>query len=144
MTDNSKPHGPNNYCLQCTSGEDGEWSGCRAEKTAIGAVHPEAKGFVECVTPVKPPADVFFFKCDCGSIHYRHAGYVKTMSPFMRQGGEKKVGIDKQMVMICVACKKSYAWINEQMYDLSAQIDVKAWEKTEKEMHAATGPGGEC
>lgn len=108
------------------------------------AIHPEAAGFVERVTPVKPPKDVYFFGCKCGSIHYRHAGYVKTMVPFMRSGGEKKVSVGNEQVMVCVSCKKAYTWINEQMYDISDKLDVKAWEKTEREMQAMTGPGGEC
>jgi hypothetical protein len=107
-------------------------------------IHPEADGFAECVTPKETPESVFFFKCICGAIHYRHAGYVKTMSPFMRSGGEKKISINDQQVMVCVKCRKSYAWINEQMYDISDKIDVQAWEKAEREMQAATGPGGEC
>ena len=112
------------------------------EKSLV--VHPDAEGFSDRITPKKPPESVFFFKCECGSIHYRHAGYVKSMVPFIRAGDERKVNVSNEQVMVCVKCKKSYAWINEQMYDISDQIDVKAWEKTEREMQAATGPGGEC
>lgn len=114
------------------------------EAKQMEMVHPASAGFVECVTPIEPPDTVHFFKCECGSIHYRHAGYVKTMVPFMRSGAEKKVSVANEQVMVCVSCKKSYAWINEQMYDISAQIDVKAWERAERDLQAATGPGGEC
>jgi len=107
-------------------------------------VHPDAEGFVERVTPKKPPENVHFFKCTCGSIHYRHAGYVKTMDPFMRSGGEKRVHVADRQVMVCVNCKNAYIWENEQMYDITDQIDLKAWERTEKEAQAATGPGGQC
>jgi len=108
-------------------------------------IHPDNEGFVECVTAKEPPDSVFFFECKaCKSIHYRHAGYVKTMAPFMRSGGEKKVSVNDYQVMVCVKCKKCYAWINEQMYDITDKIDIKAWEKTEQEMQAMTGPGGDC
>lgn len=46
--------------------------------------------------------------------------------------------------MICVSCKRAFVWLNEQMYDVTDQVDLAAWEKTEKEAHKATGPGGQC
>jgi len=107
-------------------------------------VHPGNAGFVERVTPIRPPDDVHFFKCTCESIHFRHAGYTKIMVPFMRAGGEKRVNVSNEQVMICVKCKRSFIWVNEQMYDITDRIDLKAWEKTEKEAQAATGPGGQC
>jgi len=107
-------------------------------------VHPGADGYVERVTPIKPPDTVSFFKCECNSVHYRHAGYMKTMVPFLRSGGDKRVDVHDYQVMVCVACKNSYVWINEQMYDVTDKIDLSAWEKTEKEAHRATGPGGQC
>ena len=116
-------------------------------------VHPGNEGFVERVTPIKPGDDVFFFKCkkksgllskECGSGHFRHAGYMKAMLPFLRAGGDKRVSVEDMQVMICVKCRASYVWINEQMYDVTDQIDLKAWEKFEKEAHKTTGPGGEC
>jgi hypothetical protein len=59
-------------------------------------------------------------------------------------GGEKKMTCEPHQVMVCVKCKKSTLWVNGQMYDVTERIDLKAWEKTEKEAHAATGPGGQC
>jgi len=49
-----------------------------------------------------------------------------------------------QQVMVCVKCKHSYIWVSEQMYDVTEHVDLNAWEKTEKEAHKATGPGGQC
>jgi hypothetical protein len=114
-------------------------------KKPTDLVHPEASGFVERVTPCPPPDNVYFFKCtSCGHSHFRHAGYLQTMLPFMRSGGEKRVGLESYQVMVCVKCRRAYAWINEQMYDVTDQVDMKAWEKFEKEAQQATGPGGEC
>lgn len=118
-----------------------------AAKTVTKAeltVHPEAEGFREKVTPKKPNEDVFFFKCKCGGIHLRHAGYAKVMVPFIKAGGKKEVAMQEERVMVCVACKKCYIWNGEQMYDVTDKIDLKAWEKTEREAHKATGPGGDC
>lgn len=113
-------------------------------------VHPDNEGFAEKVTP-KSPENLFFFKCkkvkrskECGSIHYRHAGYLKTMLPYLKPGGEKRVCVDNVQVMVCVSCRACYVWVDDQMYDVTDQIDLKAWEKLEKEADKATGPGGEC
>ena len=110
----------------------------------LPAIHPDAKGFSERVTPEKPGDDVFFFACECGHKHFRHAGYIANMLPFMRAGGEKRINLANLEVQVCVKCKKSYVWLNEQMYDVTDEIDLEAWEKTEREAHRATGPGGQC
>lgn len=108
-------------------------------------VHPENEGFVERVTPKQPDETIFFFKCKkCQGTHFRHAGYMQNLSPFMRAGGEKRVSMESLPVKVCVSCKSCFVWINEQMYDVTDQIDLKAWEKLEREMHKATGPGGDC
>src|SRR5947208_3609453 len=108
-------------------------------------VNPKTEGFAERVTPKKPNNDVFFFECfGCKGTHFRHAGYVEIMLPFMRPGNERRVGMDSLPVKICVKCKNAYVWINEQMYDVTDKIDLTAWEHTEREMHRATGPGGQC
>ncbi len=111
---------------------------------AAAGPHPDAEGFKEKVTPKKPDENMFFFKCSCSGIHYRHAGYVKTLIPFIKPGGVKEVVADSRQVMVCVACKNCYVWAGEQMYDVTEQIDLNAWEKAEVELNAATGPGGEC
>jgi len=108
-------------------------------------VHPANEGFAERVTPKKPGEDVFFFKCaKCGGSHFRHAGYVETMVPFIRSGNDKRVSVESHAVKLCVKCKSAFIWLNEQMFDVTEQVDLEAWEKTEKEAHKATGPGGQC
>jgi len=108
-------------------------------------VHPDNEGFVDKVTPKTPNDDIFFFKCKkCGGSHFRHAGYMESMAPFIRPGNEKRVSVVSEPVKICVKCKSAFVWINEQMYDVTDQIDLEAWEKTEQEAHKATGPGGQC
>jgi len=108
------------------------------------SVHPNAEGYVERITPKNSPETLFFFTCKCGGIHHRHAGYVSVLLPFFRPPDEKRVNKDDRQVMVCVKCKKSYIWNNEQMYDVTDRIDLQAWEKTEKEAYKATGPGGQC
>jgi hypothetical protein len=107
-------------------------------------VHPESDGFKERVTPIKPGNTLFFFKCSCGHTHFRHAGYMKLMLPYLKHDGDKRVSVDAYQVMVCVKCKRCHVWANEQMYDVTDQVDLQAWEKTEREAHRATGPGGDC
>lgn len=111
---------------------------------AIEPIHPDREGFAERVTPKPPDDNVHFFKCKCGGIHFRHAGYIKSLLPFMRAGGEKRVNVEQLCVQVCVKCRKSYVWLNEQMYEVTNQVDLNAWEKSERELHRATGPGGQC
>lgn len=115
--------------------------------TTIDPIHPNAEGFEKFVTP-KPTGEgsgVFLFECKgCKGVHYRHAGYVKSMLPFMRAGGEKRLSVDDLQVMVCVKCRRCYVWLNEQMYDVTDRIDLAAWEAFEREAHRATGPGGQC
>ena len=118
-----------------------------AKKTTAASmdmVHPANEGFREKVTPKKPGRDIFFFKCSCGGLHMRHAGYLNIMVPWLKPGGLKEVAMREERVMVCVACKKCHIWDGEQMYDVTDKIDLKAWEKTEREAYKATGPGGDC
>lgn len=109
------------------------------------SINPSEPGFKERVTPKKLTDDMFFFKCSsCGNMHFRHAGYFELLLPFMRAGNEKRMMMDAHQVMICVTCKNAYVWLNEQMYDVTDDIDLEAWEKTEREAQKATGPGGQC
>jgi hypothetical protein len=108
-------------------------------------VHPEGEGFREKITPKEiDDKKVFLYRCKCGGQHFRHAGYVKVMMPFIETGGEKRMTNEHVQVMVCVACRSSCIWVNGQMYDVSDRVDLEAWEKAEKELHKATGPGGEC
>ena len=112
---------------------------------AKALVHPGNEGFRERVTPKKPDENLFLYECkNCGGIHFRHAGYVPVMVPFIEGGGEKRMVLDESRVMVCVACKHSWIWVGKQMYEVTDRIDLQAWERTEKEAHAATGPGGNC
>ena len=115
-----------------------------SENTSNELVHPANEGFKERVSPKKTDDTIFFFKCKCGGHHFRHAGYMEVMLPFMRAGGEKRVGMDQTAVKVCVACRKCYIWLNEQMYEVTDKIDLNAWERAERELHKATGPGGQC
>lgn len=91
------------------------------------------------------PDTVLMVKCPkCGGMHFRHAGYVETVCPFIEQGGESRVINDSHAVKVCVKCKTTLVAIGKHMYDISDKIDLEAWNKAEKELHAATGPGGQC
>lgn len=115
------------------------------EQREVIMITPEGNGFKEKVNPIKPnEKEIFFFKCECKNPHFRHAGYMQTMVPFIRPGDERRMSVDNRQVMVCTKCKNCYVWINEQMYDVTHMIDIKAWEKTEKDLHDTTGPGGQC
>lgn len=88
----------------------------------------------------------FLLACPkCGGYHSRHAGYFTTKSAYKnvdeRAGSTFTTAVP---VHICVKCKTPIASLGGVMYDVSKYVDLKAWEKTEKEAHAATGPGGQC
>jgi len=85
-------------------------------------------------------------KCpECDGIHFRHAGYIETVLPHVEAGGGARIINQSHQVKVCVKCKHSYVAIGEEhMYDITNEIDLEAWEKTEKELQKATGPGGEC
>ncbi len=94
--------------------------------------------FTKKVTPVnvKDGNELFLFKCaGCGGLHFRHAGYVEMVMPYMRADKTKNVSTDSYSVKVCVACRKCYIWVNDQVYDITEHIDLKAW---------AVGPGGNC
>ena len=107
--------------------------------------------FDEKITPKKldhdpdPAKRVNLFKCpSCKGVHMRHAGYMEAVLPYVLAGDGAKVSRDSLHVMICVKCKNAYVWHNGQMYDVTDQVDLTAWETTEEECHAAVGPGGDC
>ena len=103
--------------------------------------------FAELVAPIKVTDDkgLFLFRCGkCQNQHFRHAGYVEMLMPFIRPDKEKKVDKTSYCVMVCTKCRTCYIWLNEKMYDITALIDLEAWAKAERELQAATGPGGQC
>ena len=117
--------------------------------------------FQESVRPriVKDARNLYLFECPadidlngkrpgtnsvCGNLHFRHAGYLEGLMPFIRPDKAKRVDKSSYQVMVCTKCRACYIWLNEQMYDVTALIDLEAWVKAERELHAATGPGGQC
>ena len=104
-----------------------------------------AREFAEMVKPRKPKkGDLSLWKCECGNCHFRHAGYVETLTPYVQVDTKKKVMKDSYQVHVCTKCRRCFIWYDSQMYDVSDEIDLGAWEKAEAELHKATGPGGEC
>jgi hypothetical protein len=83
-------------------------------------------------------------KCpSCGNMHFRHAGYMLASMPYVDKQ-EAKIAVDNVQVMLCIKCKHSYIHRDGKLQDVTEHIDVKGWEKTEKEAHKQTGPGGQC
>lgn len=106
------------------------------------------KEFADQIKAVKAGADrLFLFKCSddkCKNIHFRHAGYVEALMPLIQADQKTRIAHHSHQVLVCTKCRKSYIWYDERMYDLSEQIDMNAWAKAEKELHKATGDGGQC
>lgn len=99
--------------------------------------------------PVKTlhhPEELNLFACpNCGKVHFRHAGYLETALPYQdNTSANPKVATDERHVKICVSCKHAYITYDAKIWDVTKFIDLEAWEKTEKEAHKATGPGGQC
>lgn len=94
---------------------------------------------------VKDPKDLFMFQCPkCKGVHFRHAGYVELMMPFIRADKTKNVASSSEDVKVCVKCFRCYVWFNEQMYEVTNLIDIEAWVKAEAKLNKMTGPGGQC
>lgn len=90
-------------------------------------------------------ADVFIIQCPaCGKPHFRHAGYMEVMTPFVDAKNGAMLSVDSKPVKICVSCKAAHIMVDGQIIDVTEQIDLKAWAKTEVEAQEATGPGGQC
>jgi len=105
--------------------------------------------------------DLFLFKCEkkvgkvrkkiCGNVHFRHAGYVEMMIPYVRPDSDAKtkkeigkIARDSFQVLVCTKCRSCYIYYEAKFWDITEHIDIKAWEKAEKELHKTTGPGGQC
>ena len=80
----------------------------------------------------------------CGNVHFRHAGYMEVIVPFMKSTREGRIQTDSLQVKVCTTCKTCYVYVDQHYYDVTKDIDLKAWEKVEKELHKATGDGGQC
>lgn len=98
------------------------------------------------MTPKKLESeDLNLFKCPkCKGVHFRHAGYLHTTVPYVKANREPEVAKDQCPVIVCVKCRKCYIDVHGQTYDVTDTIDLKAWEKAEKEMYKTTGPDGQC
>jgi hypothetical protein len=139
----------------------------KAVKIKIKKREPKSKKIDELVIAPPEPIEIFraeslvqkletfddmiVFKCPgkykrkiCGNTHFRHAGYMEFLVPWIKPNKEKKISNDSVQVKICTKCKSAFVYLNDVFYDVTDKIDLKAWEKTEKEMQKATGPGGEC
>ncbi len=90
-------------------------------------------------------ADIFIIKCPkCGRVHFRHAGYLEVMTPYVDANLGKMLSVDSKPVKICVSCKTAHVIVDGKVIDMTEQIDLGAWERTEVEAHKSTGPGGQC
>lgn len=88
---------------------------------------------------------VFLLKCPgCGKVHFRHAGYVEILIPHVSAKEGNKVADHAEPVKVCVNCKHAIIFHDGKVIDVTDQIDLKAWTKTEEEAYEATGPGGQC
>lgn len=79
----------------------------------------------------------------CGHMHFRHAGYVLPLTPYVEKG-ESKMMTEQVPVYICIKCKTSLTAIGGKLHNMSKVVDVASWEKTEVEAHKKTGPGSQC
>jgi hypothetical protein len=117
------------------------------EEKGLETITINLNEFSSKVVPKKLEDDnkLFLFKCyECGGMHFRHAGYFEMIMPYVRADQSRNVSTDSYSVKVCVKCRTCYIWINDQVYDVTKQIDLEAWEKFEQEVHKATGPGGNC
>lgn len=80
----------------------------------------------------------------CANVHFSYAGYLEGIMPFSRPDKEEKVDVSSYRVRVCTKCRACYVFVNEKMYDVTTLIDLKAWAVAERELQAATGPGGQC
>jgi len=101
------------------------------------------------VTELESTDELLLLKCPkCQAVHFRHAGYMHPLAKMdfvsASQTVETDITTTAVQVMICVNCKTSIINHAGKIKDVTKHVDLNAWEKTEKEAHKATGPGGEC
>lgn len=101
----------------------------------------------------KDDADLLLYECQkikengkkCGNIHFRHAGYVEVITPWLKAGSkDSKISTHSMQVLVCTKCKTCWILTGDKAIDVTDKIDLKAWKKAEKKLQKATGPGGEC
>ena len=96
------------------------------------------------VTKKADVKELQLLKCPtCGAMHFRHAGYVLPLLPYEEKQAAKVGGI-AQPVYVCVKDRTSFIHYDSQIQIVSDFIDLEAWEKFEKKVNKAVGPGGNC
>lgn len=101
----------------------------------------------DVVTELKDTEELFLLKCpNCQGVHFRHAGYMVPLLPYgdPRKPGEVQISAEQKPVNLCIKCKTAILYHDTKVHDVSKFVDLKAWEKTEKQAHKETGPGGQC
>lgn len=87
------------------------------------------------------PHELQLLKCPtCGGVHFRHAGYMIALLPFVEKQ-EAKAGGSQVPVYVCVKDRTSFIHWDSKIQIVSDFIDLEAWEKFEKEASKAVGPG---
>ncbi len=115
------------------------------EKKQIAKLGEKFKQSEFIQTLTEEGSELFLLKCtSCGGTHFRHAGYMHVLIPFVSPKEGPKVADDARQVQVCVNCKTCYIIHDGKIYDVTKNVDLQAWEKTEKEAFKATGPGGQC
>ena len=114
------------------------------EEPKLGNMVKKVKDFDKEFLVFKCTAKSKIRKKECGNKHFRHAGYMEFLVPFIKSTKEGKVQTDSVEVKVCTKCKACYIYMDSNFIDVTGEIDIKAWEDTEKELHKATGPGGQC
>jgi len=117
---------------------------------ALAAIGTEVVLQDQYATPVvklTPEAKRFLMKCpnpSCGKIHFRHAGYVISLFGYKTEKEPEGISATPISNYVCVACKTSVIYVEGKIHDITSEIDLDAWKRTEIEAHKATGPGGQC
>ena len=62
---------------------------------------------------LKDTDELYMFKCtQCGGVHFRHAGYMEMLLPYVLADKQKKIQKESHQVHVCVKCKKSFKFFN--------------------------------
>ena len=104
----------------------------------------KVKNFDKEYLVFKCTAKTGLLKGKCNNKHFRHAGYMEFLVPFIKSNKEGKVQTDSVEVKVCTKCKSCYIYMDNHFVDVTDEIELDAWEATEKELHKTTGPGGQC
>lgn len=84
---------------------------------------------------VRRPEDLRLFECPhCHGILFDRATNIVRFEPF-KDFPEDSRGVERRFysVQVCRGCQAHYAWIDEQMYEITKIVDVTAWKEAERE-----------